>query len=526
MSKLRTGIALSAALGATSSFALPDGAIDLGGSSYIAAGGHYVAYIVPESAAGQDLDGDGMTNDSVLHYKHVDAAQPVNTGIAVYGFHVETDGVSIVFLQHEAYVGEDLNGNGSRRDVVLSYYDIANNQVHYLPIVPHLNTGSLGKLPSYDVHGPMITFTQKEYRIGHDVNGDGDTNDYAIRYYDFATQSVHDTGLAAPYAVTSHQRIATTVSEAAMQRDMNADGDQEDAVVVFYDPATGVTLPVHTYPDHNIINPASYPALDGWRVAYRVNERNEDMDLDGDGRVSTQHLIFLKDLYMDRTENLGLTGSMRLFLKGDWLAYETSEWAIDEDLNGDGDTRWDWLVGAHNYLTGETRHTARNGQHVLGDRALVQRAAEYHFDTDINGDGDTSDGLAYYFAIEQSPASMPPPINQPVPQPEAAPDPMAFVQGIQSGLQSLAEVGAPVQNAQDLLGQLFQVAGNPELSDSERGALALPILEAMIADVEGIADIEGVADIDGIADIEGAVATAGSVLDNLNQLAGFVATTL
>ena len=48
----------------------------------------------------------------------------------------------------------------------------------------------------------------------------------------------------------------------------------------------------------------------------------------------------------------------------------------------------------------------------------------------------------------------------------------------------------------------------------------------MIADVEGIADIEGVADIDGIADIEDAVATAGSVLDNLNQLAGFVATTL
>ena len=58
----------------------------VGMSAYVAAGGNYVAYLAPESAVGQDLDGDGMTNDTVLEYKHIDTGAVTNTGVPVYPF--------------------------------------------------------------------------------------------------------------------------------------------------------------------------------------------------------------------------------------------------------------------------------------------------------------------------------------------------------------------------------------------------------------------------------------------------------
>ncbi|MBT8079762.1 MAG: hypothetical protein KJO31_14380 [Gammaproteobacteria bacterium] len=456
-------------------------------SSYVAAGGNYVAWLAPESNVGEDLDGDGMANDTVLMYRHIDTGVTTNTGIAVYPFRIETDGSVILFLQHEIYANEDLNGDGDRRDVVLAYYEIRRNEANYLPVVPHLNTGSLGQLRSYDVDGPMITFVQKEFRVGEDLNGDGDTNDYVIRYANLNDGSINNTPLVAPYAVTSHERIATTLSEGAMQSDVNLDGDTDDAVVVFYDPASGELRPVHSYRDHNLSNPNSFPAMDGWRLVYRVSE-SDGVDIDGDGSSNTQQLVFTADLYMDQTEFLGFTGSRQMYVEGDYLAYHTSEYDIGEDINGDGDTHWDWMIAVRNFRSGDVSYFEYGGEYVLGIRGMVMRTAEHRVDADMNDDGDQSDVFSTFIGIDQPEEYIAHLLEEP--QTDDNDD-----QGIEPlfnemiaaiGVFGLGDDDAAALNA--TLGNLFAVVSDPDLTDEERGTAAQPLLVQLVADIDGLLD--------------------------------------
>ncbi|NKB98459.1 MAG: hypothetical protein GKR90_08205 [Pseudomonadales bacterium] len=462
---------------------VPSDADFLGISAYVASGGHFVAYLVPEGSVGQDLDGDGVTNDTVLQYKQVNTNQVVNTGIPVYGFRIETDGSNILFLQHERFANSDLNNDGDRNDVVLSYYNIANDEVHYLPITPTLNIGSRGGLRSYDIHGPTISYTEREYRIGHDVTGDGDTNDYVLRVWDFEQQRPVDTGLAALYGDLSHGRIATTVSESAMQRDLNYDGDESDAVVLYYDLASQTYDVIHSYRDHNLTNPNSYPAADGWRIVYRAHERDEDEDLDGDGDIRSRSVLMTADLTRNEVTSLARIGAGQAWVRGDYVAYETSEHDVQQDINQDGDFQWDSLVGLTHLWTGETTHFQRSGEYVLGDLALIMRSAEYRLGetgsgVDVNGDGDTSDGVAYFVSLEQSASSQPP-------QPEAAAaqgstnqvNPLTFLEAIVDGINSLEDGGQTVGALPTLMGDLFAAANNPALDDAGRTAAVRPILE-------------------------------------------------
>ena len=55
------------------------------------------------------------------------------------------------------------------------------------------NTGALGEGAS--VSGSIIAFQTHEFYAGQDLNGDGDTVDYVIRYYDTATATLTNTGV-------------------------------------------------------------------------------------------------------------------------------------------------------------------------------------------------------------------------------------------------------------------------------------------------------------------------------------------
>ena len=484
VSLLSCAVAASSATAWANTNPVPDDAEFLNVTSYVAAGGHYIAYLVHESAVGQDLDGDGWTNDTVLQYQNVDTNQRVNTGIAVYNFRIETDGTNIVFLQRERNIEEDVNGNGHQRDVILGYYNIANQSVHYLPIKPTLNTGSRGQLRSYDIHGPMISYVDKELYIGHDVTGDGDTNDYVIRYWDFDQQQIVDTGLASLYADVSHGRLATTVSEGAMQRDLNEDGDTDDAVVLFADPNTGEYRVLHSYRDHNIINPNSYPAVDGWRVVFRKHERDEQADLNGDGRIMSQSVLFSADLTSNRVDNLGVIGTGQLWVRGDWVAYETSEHNVQQDINGDGDFQWDTLAGLTNIWTGETRLLQRGGEYYLGDRTLALRNAEFRLGDDglgidANQDGDTSDTIAFFVDVQQSAASAPPPPETPS-QSSNTSGPGAVLASISEHIQHLNLAGEMASGLSQALSQIMTIVSNPSLSDSQKGQMVLPHLQDLV----------------------------------------------
>ena len=453
---------------------------------YAAVGDSHIAMLTAERQIGADLNGDGLLNDTVLRYRSVSGGPVVNTGLAVYNFRIETDGQHVLFLQHESYVGEDLTGDGDRSDVVLGYYGIEHDTVNYTQIQPHINTGSLGKLRSYSVSENLIAFTQRESALREDRNDDGDTNDYVVRYYDIDTGAIHDTGLVAPYALVDQGLIATTVSESAATQDMNADGDQDDAVVVVFDTATQLVTPVVALADHATTDPWSFPGMHGQRLMIRLHESALDVDMDGDGRLSTQQLVFTHDLTRSESQYLGFSGGKRIDLKDDFVAYYTSEHVIDQDVNGDGDTRWDWLTAVRNWRTGVTHYIPEASEYGVNQTGLMFRQWEYRAGIDVNNDGDTNDHFVAFMALAQ-PQSCPPvgacgSLSQ-ASEPEAGSGD-ALIGALQ---QALAET--PLADAQRtvLAGRMDTLAGigASSLPEQDKVAAALPVLGQMVADIDG-----------------------------------------
>ncbi|MEM7219796.1 MAG: hypothetical protein AAF515_15615 [Pseudomonadota bacterium] len=487
-----TALALSAAIGTTARAPLamaqtpPLDIVGIG--SYAAVGDSHIAMLTVERQIGTDLNGDGLLNDAVLRYRAVAGGPVINTGLAVYNFRIETDGYHVLFLQHEAYVGEDLtgDGDGDRGDVVLGYYGIEHDVVRYTDIQPHINTGSLGKLRSYSISENLISFTQREHAVREDLNGDGDTNDYVVRYFDIDSGATHDTGLVAPYAVVDQGQIATTVSESAAARDVNADGDQDDAVIVVFDTATGATTPVVALPDHATIDPWSYPGLDGQRLVLRMHESTFGEDLDGDGRLSARQLVFTHDLTRAESSYLGFSGGKQIDVKDDFVAYYTAENLIDVDVNGDGDTRWDWLTAVRNWRSGEVHYLPEASEYGVNQTGLMFRQWEHRAGIDANNDGDTSDHFVAFLALaEPQPCPSIGACGSPAPSGDA----QAGSGDAMVGMLVAALSQAPLQQSQrtTLDGRLDTLAGigASSLSEQDKVAAAMPVLNQMVADIDG-----------------------------------------
>ncbi len=189
--------------------------------------GTVIAFTVYEGSVDKDLNNDGDKNDYVIHYYDISRKDLVNTG-AVGGVREEgpsVNGSIIAFTTHEAGAGEDLNGDGDKNDYVIRYYDITNKSV--------VNTGAVGRLPS--VSGSVIAFTSFEDSAGKDLNGDGDKNDHVIQYYDISKKHLVNTGVVGGSREegpsVSGSVIAFTTHEGDIDKDLNGDGDKHDSVI-------------------------------------------------------------------------------------------------------------------------------------------------------------------------------------------------------------------------------------------------------------------------------------------------------
>ena len=86
--------------------------------------GNLVAFIVSESNEGSDLNGDGDTNDFVPHVYDHTTGMTTNIGLAFSGFAFSLDGNLLAFHVFESAQGNtDLNGDGDTNDLVLHVYD-------------------------------------------------------------------------------------------------------------------------------------------------------------------------------------------------------------------------------------------------------------------------------------------------------------------------------------------------------------------------------------------------------------------
>jgi len=308
--------------------------------------GDITTFFTDENLAGEDLNGDGDSNDLIIRYYNISAQNLTNTkvsghypaiykniitftGLTVRYFNIVDEsfvdtGISafvdipsiygsiIAFPTYEVNANMDLNGDGDKDDSVIRYYDLSTKVLN--------NTRNVGWGAS--IYGDIIAFSTFESQVAQDLNGDGDTDDSVIRYYNVSSGSVVNTGAEGWWsmlygniiAFEAHYRTYTAItyyniSDGSLVDtkidgrmacvygnlivfstpeadygvgDLNGDGDSEDWIIRYYDVSTRtlVNLGVEG------INPSAYENI----IAFETYEKDVGADLNNDGDIN-DHII-------------------------------------------------------------------------------------------------------------------------------------------------------------------------------------------------------------------------------------------
>ena len=203
--------------------------------------------------------------DNKLCYYNISSESLYETGVS--GTFIPSVGDSIIaFNTAENSIGTDLNGDGDTHDWILRYFDIATEQTVDLGF-------DSGFAPS--VSGSIIAFTTWESDVGVDLNGDGNIGGNAIRYYDISTHELKNTGINGAINSTSLSGSIIT----CLNREFNYGG-------VYYNILTGLTE------DMNFGMQAA-ASIDGSIVTFFIRERNTGLDLNGDGDANDSFVQYI-----------------------------------------------------------------------------------------------------------------------------------------------------------------------------------------------------------------------------------------
>lgn len=345
---------------------------------YPSASGSIVAFFTYEYSTG-DLNGDGDTNDIVIRYCDVTTGAVTNTGAD--GVFPSASGSIIAFSTNEASNGQDLNGDGDTGDTLIRYYDTGTGTV--------TSTGAVGYNPS--VSGSIIAFTTVEDYAGQDLNGDGDRADWVVRYFDMTTGTVTNTGADGVNPSASGSIIAFATYESSTG-DLNGDGRDWDAVIRYYDTATGTVV--------NTGANGENPSASGSVIAFATNEGVIGQDLSGDGDI-WDFVVRYYDIGTGTVTNTGGVGHVPS-ASGAIIAFYTPEGSIGQDLNGDGDIS-DAVIRYYDAATGMVTSTRAVGQQPSASGMTIAFVTfESYAGRDLNGDGDMSDQVIEYFTISEA----------------------------------------------------------------------------------------------------------------------------
>jgi hypothetical protein len=217
-----------------------------------------IAFPVYEAHSG-DLNDDGDTSDSVIMYYDIQKKELVNTRAAGWGVSVYED--IIAFSTFESQIAQDLNEDGDTGDSIVRYYNITSKTVvntkangwwlsmhkniiafegiyrTYIGLTYcNVTDGTVvdtkidGRMAS--VYDNIIAFSSPEsdYGVG-DLNGDGDTNDWVVGYYDIAENTWINTRADGADPSAYGNLIAFETSEETLGQDLNNDDDTADNVI-------------------------------------------------------------------------------------------------------------------------------------------------------------------------------------------------------------------------------------------------------------------------------------------------------
>ena len=283
-----------------------------------------MVFPTPERFLGSDLNSDGDIDDTILRYQNLKTNQVVNTGLTASGAYHAID----IYENIIAFVGEDSHiccydtntGTLRRIGVAGSHLSIYKNiiafssegTVHYFdldtqalvdtgvtgyspviyeniivfcaPAPKHtiwiydlctgqpVNTGAIGKNPT--IYGNIIAFETLEFSIAEDLNGDGDTYDMVIRFYDLETRTITNTGAVGLYPAINGSRIVFATPENDIYQDLNGDDKILGEIIRYYDLETGCLINTGTL--------GTQPSIYGNTITFFLWEKWVGRDLNGD----------------------------------------------------------------------------------------------------------------------------------------------------------------------------------------------------------------------------------------------------
>jgi hypothetical protein len=341
-----------------------------------------------EGQGGLDLNGDGDATDWVLHIFEAGSGTVENLGISVAPASVAlfVDDGGVGFVVDEVSEGRgDLNGDGDTNDTVLHHWDALAREV--VKITAHM------RFHQYDAGFAAVLIS--ETFEGLDLNGDGDANDLdVVHLYDTRTRQLENLGLATTsigLAFGAGWLVIPVLEGANGGLDRNGDGDALDKLYVLHEPATGASWETGLSgpPVGAFHHPA--PSTDA-RVVVITGE-TAGFDRNGDGDLDDLWPVILTPATADVFDP-SLTFDVffsTLTLAGDRMAIEVDEARQGLDLNDDLDLE-DQVV----HELDLAQRTYSNLRLVVADvtatpaRLLLPRFESWDF-TDWNGDGDQDD---------------------------------------------------------------------------------------------------------------------------------------
>lgn len=331
----------------------------------------------------KDLNGNGRTDDNVLHLYNLTTRQLTNLGVA--GSQPKIVGNRVYFNQREASLRKDLNGDRDTGDLVLSAMDLNTRQVESLGMEAEAG---------FEVAGDWIaTLTRENGQANMDLNGDKDTADEVIQVYQISQKKWTSTKLEGSfgYALTP-KLVAVGVDEAKQgNQDLNGDRDTTDVVAHVWDLTRAAATNLAQDCSGDIV-------ADDTVVGMLTNEEAQGkQDLNGDKDV-TDDIIQVWTQGSEKPVNVGRDGSGGIAAGSGKIIFAASEEAQGErDINGDRDAV-DYVVMIYTPQANRilNTQTAVDGDLVVSEGYLAWKVLEAdQGNRDLNRDMDMEDSVLY-----------------------------------------------------------------------------------------------------------------------------------
>ena len=350
---------------------------------------------------GEDLNGDGDDDDTVLFVYDVSTGELVNVGRALlldlvnFNGSFVSDGRYAAMRVSESAQGEDINGDGDQADVVLEIYDHQARTI--LPTGAIVSAGAFPEYLDMGFFGEQVHFATSEIEMEVDLNEDGDMLDDVLRIFDLGDGALIEPRLAGfltganGFFVDAPQDTAAWVIDEARQggTDLNGDGDALDQVLFVHESTTGSTTNLGLDADNGAGRGLGF-------YFFAVDEEAQggrDLNGDGDKRDRVLHFYETEER---RTTNLALASTALAGApspSGRYLVFNVTESAQGKDLNGDGDST-DVVSHLYDRTTRELRNlrvvgtvprfTMRPGANKTRGRSGSMSSSETHLLLDVH----------------------------------------------------------------------------------------------------------------------------------------------